>query len=126
MVSRAIPFPPIEAQPSEALPTDPFKAFLRVKRTSDSRSNDSPGTLHQLWIRSQPSPFSTQQPLGPFFYAWGLDLIGPINPNSSKQDIWIITATEYIYSFRSVRVGMQNSMTLTKPKPCLSNGLGDL
>jgi len=36
-----------------------------------------------------------------FFYAWGLDLIGPINPNSSKQDIWIITATEYIYSFRS-------------------------
>lgn len=66
MVSRAIPFPPIEAQPSEALPTDPFKAFLRVKRTSDSRSNDSPGTLHQLWIRSQPSPFSTQQPLGPF------------------------------------------------------------
>ena len=36
MVSRAIPFPfpPIEAQPSEALPPDPFKAFHRVKQAT--------------------------------------------------------------------------------------------
>ncbi|XP_026378350.1 uncharacterized protein LOC113272768 [Papaver somniferum] len=29
------------------------------------------------------------------FHSWGLDIIGPINPKSSKQHEYIITATEY-------------------------------
>ena len=38
-----------EAQPSEALPPDPFKAFLRVKQATLVLMT---GTLHLLWIRS--------------------------------------------------------------------------
>lgn len=51
MGSRAIPFPfpSIEAQPSEALPPDPFKAFLRVKQATLVPMIHP---LHLLWIRS--------------------------------------------------------------------------
>ena len=29
------------------------------------------------------------------FQLWGLDFIGEINPNSSRQHKWILTATDY-------------------------------
>jgi hypothetical protein len=36
-------------------------------------------------------PISVEQP----FSQWGLDVIGPINPKSSKGNIYILTATDY-------------------------------
>jgi hypothetical protein len=36
-------------------------------------------------------PISVEQP----FYQWGLDVVGPINPKSSKAHTYILIATDY-------------------------------
>jgi hypothetical protein len=41
-------------------------------------------------------PISVEQP----FTQWGLDVIGPINPNSSKGNIYILTATYYFTKWK--------------------------
>jgi hypothetical protein len=43
-------------------------------------------------------PISVEEP----FTQWGLDVIGPINPKSSKGNSYILTATDYFTKWQEV------------------------
>ena len=48
-------------------------------------------TVKQKWISLPLKPISVEAP----FHQWGLDFIGEINPHSSSQHRYILTATSF-------------------------------
>ena len=55
-------------------------------------------------------PVNIQQP----FEQWGLDIIGEINPNSSKQHKYILTATNYFTKWvEAIPLKLVNTQSIT-------------
>ncbi|XP_026435146.1 uncharacterized protein LOC113332861 [Papaver somniferum] len=68
-------------------PTMEFDTAEHVKRCQQCQSHGSLIHAPHTWLHSVITPWP--------FHSWGLDIIGQINPTSSRRHKYIITTTEY-------------------------------